>query len=172
MNVSLEETTLESRAGRAVYMIPLILAGSALSLGVAWVVMQLVVDAQSMPALMGPLFALAGVGSLMLAAIWVWGARRSRLLITQGWLAVSPTLGKPQSVQLSRLASIELLRVPNGPARILALRDTSGASANVGLGVWQREADILRLIRDTADRTGAKVAPEAQRALVDPQDVS
>lgn len=172
MNVSPQETTIESRVGRAVYMIPLILAGSALSLGVAWVLVQLIVDGRSQPAFMGPLFALGGVGSLTLAAIWLWGARRSRLVISQDQLAVSPTLGKPQSVRLSRLATVDLDRVANGQARILTLRDTDGASAQVGLGVWEREADILRLIGDASQRTGAKVAPEAQRTLVDPQDGS
>lgn len=170
MNQNADQTTLESRAGRAVYMVPVVLALGAVSLAVAWVIMQLVDVDRSQLDLLGPLFVLSGLASVTVAALWAWGGRRSRVVITPDRLTVSPTLGKSRSVRLSRLASVDMLHVTNGQSRMLNLTDADGAAAQIGLGgIWELEADILRLISDAARETGAKVDRRAEQALVEPK---
>jgi hypothetical protein len=157
------QPVLESRAGRAAYLAPIVLVGGAVALLVGWIIMRAVgVDPDalgvwSVVALIGGLFGVA------LAAVLTWGARRSRVVITEDELTVTGILAKPRTVRISALSSVGMRSAGN--ARILELADGSGGSADVGLGVWQRETEILRRIALAARLSGATVDPEAGRAL-------
>ncbi len=157
-------TVLESRAATAVYFAPLVLAGGALALLVAWLIMLAVGVDPSVLGLWGLIALVGGVFSVAFASVWTWGAWRSRVVITGDELTVTPHLAKARSVQLSTLSRVGL-RVAGGNARILELADAAGASADIGLGVWEREPEILRLIADAAERSGANVDPAAAEVL-------
>lgn len=134
----------------------------------AWLVLTLVGAGGSTLDLIGPLMAASGVISLVLAALWVWGARRARLTITEDELRLVPHLGRPQLVALSRLVSVDLRRLPLGSAaQALVVTDADGNSVQIGIYAWQREADIFRLIGEAARRTGSTITPAARKTLDD-----
>lgn len=156
---------LESRLAWGIYFVPILLAGGAVAMLVASLFLDLVGVGRAERAFIGPLMALLGVISLVLAGVWVWGARRARLTITEDGLSIVPHLGGPQSVALSRLVSVDLRRLPGSAARAFVLADADGSSVQIGIGGWQREAEILRLIGEAARRTGANVTPGARDAM-------
>ena len=158
------QPVLESRAGPAAYVVPLGLTLGAVALLVAWIIMQAVGVDRAALNVWGLLALLGGLFGLTVAAAWTWGARRSGVVIADDELTVTPILAKSQTVRLSTLSRVGL-RSAGGSARILELADGTGGTADVGLGVWKREAEILRLIALAARLSGATVDSGASRAL-------
>jgi len=155
---------LESRLAWGIYFAPIVLAGGAVTLLVAWLVLALV-GLRAEQAQMGPLFVVLGAISIGLAGVWLWGAQRARLTITEDRLSIVPHLGRSQSVALGRLVSVDLRRLPGSAARALVLVDAEGTSVQIGIGAWQREVEILTLIGEAARRTGAAVTPDARASF-------
>lgn len=156
---------LESRLAWGIYFAPIVLVCESVALLAAWLVLNLIgVDRPTLN-LIGPLMAVLVVISLVLAGVWVWGARRARLTITNDELALVPHLGRPQSVALSRLVSVDLRRLSGSAARAVVLTDANGKSVQIGIGGWEHEAGILKLIGDAVRRTGANVTPGARDAV-------
>jgi hypothetical protein len=154
----------ETELAWGIYLAPIVLTGGAVALLIAWFVVQAVGVAQE--PLIGPLMAVLGTFSLVLAGVWVWGARRARLTITEDELRILPPLGREQRVSLRRLASVDLRQLPMASAaRAMFLADTDGGSVRIGVDGWQREPEMLRLIGEAAGRADASVSPEARVAL-------
>jgi hypothetical protein len=157
---------LESRPAWGTYFAPIVLTGGAVAMLIAWLILSLVGDNRPELGILGPPMALAGAMSLVLAAIWVWGARRGRVVITEDELTLIPPMGRPKSVMLTRLVTVDLRRLPLGSAsRAMVLTDADGRTVQIGIGAWQREEEILRLVADAARRTTASLSPEAKDVI-------
>jgi hypothetical protein len=153
----------ETRLAWGYYFAPIVLTGGAVALLIAWIVLNLV-DADR-PGFMGPLMAALGVVSLVIAGVWAWGGRRGRIVVSTDELTLTPPMGRAHSVDLSDVVSVDLRRLPGSAARAMFLTDGDGRTVQIGIGAWEREIEILRLIGDAARRTSPAVTPEAQEAL-------
>ena len=159
------EPILESRPAGRVWIVPLILVGMTAALAVAWAFLNLVGGVEGME-IAGPVFLLGGIFSLGLAGLFAWGIQRARLVITNDELTLLLVLGRIQTLSLPRLATVRIGQTRSNPSvPTLDLTDADGGSVWIGSKGWEREAEILQLIGDAAQRSGASVTPDAQAAI-------
>ncbi len=155
---------LEVRPTRP-FFIPLVLIGGAGALLVAWLIMGAVgIPVEELGAF-ATLMVLSAAFSLALAAYWGWGAQRARLTISRDHLTVLPAAGRRQSVSLARLADVDLRLVDRGKVQLLVLTDAGKQSAEIAIGGWNREAEIISRIADAARQSGADVTPSARDVI-------
>ena len=161
--MTVSQPIFESRLAWGYYFAPIVLTGGAAGLLVAWLVLSFV-DADR-PDFMGLLLAALGVISLIVAAAWVWGGRRGRVVIGNDELTLMPPMGRAQSVKLPRIVTVDLRRLSGSAARAIFLTDADGRSVQIGIGVWERETEIISLIGDAVGRTSATVSADAHDAI-------